>query len=243
MGENKVAYMEVRHYINLALRILPVMILAIVLFQLFNKTKNSAFFPIKNVQVYGAQHVDRDEIQSLILPSLDKGFFNVDVDYIRDRLQQSSWVANIFVRRHWPDRVEVAIIEKQVIAKWNNTSLLSTSGDIFEPPKETYPKNIPEFIAPEGLQMQMLEYYRAINRILVPLHAKISYLELTPYATWKVRMNNGILLQAGNRQLLAQLNHFVKVYPKIIGTREHDVEYVDLRYSNGIAVRWKDPNK
>jgi cell division septal protein FtsQ len=35
----------------------------------------------------------------------------------------------------------------------------------------------------------------------------------------------------------------VKVYPKIVGMHESDVEYIDLRYSNGIAVKWKGENK
>jgi cell division protein FtsQ len=235
--------MEVRQYINHVIRFLPVVVIGIVFLQLINKTNFSALFPVKNVRIYGIRHIDHEEVQSLIMPALDRGFFGVDVDFIRDRLQQLSWVGNIFIRRHWPDRIEVAIVEKEAVAKWNHVGLLSSAGDIFTPSKESYPKDIPDFLAPEGTQVQILQYYQAINRILLPLHAKISYLELTPYATWKVRMNNGLLLLVGNRQLLTELNHFVKVYPKIIGAREHDVESVDLRYSNGVAIRWKDPIK
>ena len=85
----------------------------------------------------------------------------------------------------------------------------------------------------------MLQYFYEINRLLKPLHAKISYLELTPYLTWKFKMNNGIMMQIGHKDILTRLNHFVKVYPKIVGDRAVDVEYIDLRYSNGVAVRWR----
>ena len=57
-----------------------------------------------------------------------------------------------------------------------------------------------------------------MNRLLTPLHAKISYLELTPYLTWKLTLDNGITLQIGHKDILTRLNHFVKVYPKIMGT-------------------------
>jgi cell division septal protein FtsQ len=38
---------------------------------------------------------------------------------------------------------------------------------------------------------------------------------------------------------LTRLSHFVKVYPKIIGERAAQVEYIDLRYQDGLAIRWK----
>jgi cell division protein FtsQ len=87
--------------------------------------------------------------------------------------------------------------------------------------------------------MFMLKYFNDINRLFAPLHAKISYLELTPYLTWKLRLNNGITMQMGHKDILTRLGHFVKVYPKIVGARAIDVDYIDLRYPNGLAVRWK----
>jgi len=39
---------------------------------------------------------------------------------------------------------------------------------------------------------------------------------------------------------LTHISHFVKVYPKIIGERANQVDYVDLRYSNGLAIHWKN---
>lgn len=210
-------------------------------FYTINRIDFSQYFPIKNVQVYGINRVDKQELQSLLDPLVNRGFFTVNVEYVRDRLLQMPWVAYTSVRRDWPDRLEIIVVEKTPIARWNDHSLLSEAGELFTPKQETYPAGLATFKGPEGKQILMLEYYKEINRLLVPLHARISTLELTPYSTWTLTLDNGVTLQAGHKDVLTRLDHFVKVYPKIVGNREADVEYVDLRYPNGVAIRWKTP--
>lgn len=207
-----------------------------------NQFKLSRQFPIKTVRIYGINHLDQAEIQDLLLPLVSQGFFTINVEYIRDRLLQMPWVSDLYVRRRWPDQVEITIVERHAAAEWNAASLLSRSGELFSPKYETYPVHLPKFVGPDGKQILMLQYFNDINRLLMPLHAKISYLELTPYLTWKLILDNGITLQTGHKDVLTRLNHFVKVYPKIVGSRAADVDYIDLRYSNGVAVRWKTAN-
>ncbi len=206
----------------------------------FNHINLAHYFPIKTVRVYGISRVDQQEVQTLLMPLVNRGFFTINVEYIRDRLLQMPWVADIFVKRAWPDKVEITVIEKNAIARWNDNSLLSHNGQLFSPKQETYPPNLPRFVGPSGKQMLMLTHYNQINRLLSPLHAKIAYLELTPYLTWKLTLDNGITLQMGHKDILTRLSHFVKVYPKIVGKRAAAVEYIDLRYPNGMAVRWKE---
>lgn len=199
----------------------------------------SRYFPIKTVHVYGLQHVDQTEVQNLLMPLVNHGFFSINVESIKDRLLQMPWVATIFVRRTWPDQVDVTIIEKNAVARWNDESLLSDGGELFSPNQNTYPAHLPLFKGPAGKQMMMLDYFNQMNRLFEPLHAKISYLELTPYLSWKLVLDNQITLQVGHKDILTRLGHFVKVYPKIVGARATDVDYIDLRYPNGIAVQWK----
>lgn len=205
----------------------------------FNRLSFSDAFPIKQVRVAGVKRLDRQEVKNLLLPLVSHGFFAIRIDAIRDRLVQLPWVADISVARAWPDQVNITIIEKEAVAKWGDQALLSTAGDVFSPRVETYPQGLPMLNAPLGKQIITLEYFAKINRLLLPLHAKISSLTLSPYATWTLQLDNGITLQLGHKDVLARLDEFVRVYPKIVGQRAGDVEYVDLRYPNGFAVKWK----
>lgn len=203
----------------------------------------SRYFPIQTVRVYGINHLDQREVQSMIAPLVDHGFFATNVEYIRDRMLQMPWVSDIFVRRNWPDQVNITVVEQNPIAQWNNQGLLSGNGVIFTPSRETYPRQLPHFVGPDGKHILMLEYANQMNRLLMPLHAKISYLEMTPYLTWKLILDNGVTIQIGHKDILTRLEHFVRVYSKVVGSRAAEVDSIDLRYSNGVAVRWKTPVK
>lgn len=203
------------------------------------RLQNTEYFPIKAVKIYGLSHVDHGAMQTLITPFVGKGFFAVNVDRLKETLLQMPWVADVMVRRLWPDQVMITVHEKKPIARWNDTSLLSAAGELFSPPIATYPPGLPEFTGPSGEQVSMSENYDKMNELLMPLHLKITQLALTPTLAWTLTLDNGIKLNLGHKDVLTRVNHFVKVYPEIVGNRGSDVEYIDLRYSNGVAVRWK----
>ncbi len=201
--------------------------------------KKSEYFPIRKVNVYGIQAMDRDDVQQIVTPLVNSGFFAVKVESVREKLLKMPWASQVTVRRVWPDQVDVTVSEKKPLARWNETSLLSESGELFKPALSSFPENLPEFVGPEGEQISMTKYYLLANQILAPLHFQITHFELVPQATWNMILSNGIKLVLSYKDILTQLEGFVKVYPKIIGDRGSQVEYIDLRYSNGFAVRWK----
>lgn len=200
--------------------------------------KSTHYFPISEVKISGVDH-DRQEMQKILMPLVKKGFFVVDVSQIKERLLQFPWVTEASVRRVWPNTIIIQVSEKKPLARWNRSGLLATSGEIFSPAKNTYPADLPQFIGPDGEQVQLLKFYNNLTSILAPLHFKISQLELTSTRSWSLILSNGMKLNIGYKDVLTRIGHFVKVYPKIVGERASEVDYIDLRYSNGMAVRWK----
>ena len=197
------------------------------------------YFPIKEVKIAGMQHVNHAEVQRLLIPLVNKGFFAVSVEHIKESLAQFPWVADASVRRVWPNQIIIQVAEKSPLARWNEDKLLSTSGELFSPTRDTYPVGLPQFIGPEGVQLKMMENYAQVKPLLAALQAKIIRFEMSPAHVWNLTLDNGIKLHIGHKDILTRVADFVKVYPKIIGDRASEVDSVDLRYSNGLAVRWK----
>ena len=205
-----------------------------------HSSHSSHYFPIKKVRIYGMKWTNQEEVKSILSPLVNQGFFALNVENIRDRLLQIPWLSDLYVRRIWPDQVEITMIERHPIAYWNEDSLLSDMGEIFTPQfNSNIPISLPKLAGPSGQHIYLMQNYKNMDRILSPLHVKISYLELTPDFTWKLVLDNGMVMHLGQTDGLVRLNHFVKVYSKIVGTKAANVDYVDLRYSNGVAVRWK----
>lgn len=220
--------------------ILLIGIFLIFVFQAHQVASETEYFPVKYVRIYGAQHVNHHELENILTPLVTHNFFTIDMELIRDRLRQFSWVEDVLIKRIWPDSVDIIITEHLPVARWHDGSMLSANGDLFSQGEYARPAELPLFEGPEGTQAMMLQYFNDFNRELSPLHVKITQLELTPYQMWRMRLNTGMRVQLGHKNMLTRLSQFVKVYPKIIGNKAKDVEYVDLRYPNGIAIRWKN---
>lgn len=201
--------------------------------------KKPTRFPIVDVKVFGATHLNRDQVQHFLKPLVQRGFFGIEIDEVKNRLLQEPWIAEVNVRRIWPNQVYINIIEKTPIAIWNETSLLSSKGELFNPGENNLPADLPQLIGPESKQLFMMENYFKIASVVKPLSFKITRLEWMSGQFWNLTLDNGIKITANNKDILTRLGHFVKVYQKIIGERANDVDYVDLRYSNGLAVKWK----
>ena len=223
-------------------RVLGLILLCGVIF-LITRLSLFSYFPINTVKIYGLNNTSHNEIKKLLINDVHNDFFHIDVGVIKQKILQLPWAEQVIVQRHWPNEIDVTVIERKPFALWNKHQLLSTRGDVFTPSSLANYTLLPHFVGPVGMQVLMLAYYHEINRLLLPIHLQIQQLELKPYAMWRVILNNGIVVHAGHQDAVQRFTRFVNVYSKIIADKANDVEYVDLRYSNGIAISWKKRTK
>ncbi|HKU69542.1 MAG TPA: cell division protein FtsQ/DivIB, partial [Burkholderiales bacterium] len=54
---------------------------------------------------------------------------------------------------------------------------------------------------------------------------------------WQLKLHNGLTLELGREDIEARLSRFVALHDRTIGRLERRIDYVDLRYANGFAVR------
>ena len=199
-------------------------------------------YPIRVVKVEGQfVHASRDKIQQSLLPLIGHGFFALDLEAIRDQLLAMPWVKHAAVRRIWPDRLAIRIDEKQVLARWGDSQLLTVAAQLFVPDRGTMPQQLVQLQGPRGLHAKVLESFQRMQQVLVPVKLAIVRLELTEPGAWRVWLSNGVRLELGKKHPFQRLTRFIRVYPRLfVGVPTGSVEYVDLRYSNGMAVRWRD---
>ena len=61
--------------------------------------------------------------------------------------------------------------------------------------------------------------------------------QLTPRRAWQVKLDSGPTLELGRHDIEARLAQFVAVHARTVGTLNRHIDYIDLRYPNGFAVR------
>jgi len=197
-------------------------------------------FPFNKVKVYGINEITQDELKNTILPFMQHGFFAINIEALHDKITQNPWVSHVVVKRKWPDELQITLTERQPVANWNHHALLSGNGELFTPSSQSHYKDLPLLVGPPNQHVVMLRYLQNINRLLNPIHVRIRQLDLNAYATWKLTLDNGIVLYVGYKDVLARINQFVKVYSTLQSTEKGTIASVDLRYPNGMAVKWAE---
>lgn len=216
-------------------------LLVLTLFLAWLKLAHPILFPIRTVKIVGSNtHIDQTTLRTTILPFVQNGILLLDTANLQDQLQRLPWVYSAAVSRVWPDTLVISLQEQQAIARYNNSALLNVQGELFTLGSTPIPTNLPLFIAPLGQQNLVLQNYQRMLAILTPLALNIAVLNLDVRQSWRLQLNNGIVLLLGKTEPLKRLQSFVTAYPQIVGAKSALVNYIDLRYPQGMAIGYKN---
>ncbi|MDR5172345.1 cell division protein FtsQ/DivIB [Methylobacillus sp. Pita2] len=193
-------------------------------------------FPLKEVRVEGTlEHVTREQIKLIADRHLQGNFFTVDVVKARDAFQKLPWARKVSVRKRWPDRLEVVIEEQRELARWGNIALVNTYGELFHAASDS---DLPVFYGPGDGVAEVAKQYGVYSQILgtgTGMH--IAQLALTPRRAWQIKTSNGMVIELGREEMETRLQKFASVYGQTLGGLKVAINYADLRYPNGFAVR------
>lgn len=197
--------------------------------------------PVNTVRIESQlKRVDQHAVREAVLPYVEAGILRLDVDGIRTGLESIPWVAHASVRRSWPDRVIVQIEEHQAAARWGESMLLSREGVVFQPASVEPFSSLPAFSGPEKSEQLVMKRYQEMEKLLEPVGMHIEQLRLDERRAWQLSLHNGLKLLIGRDDVYARLLRFARFYPQALQPRLADIEQVDLRYTNGFAVRWRN---
>lgn len=206
---------------------------------------HSPLLPLRHLELQGGlTHVTREHAQAAASSGAVGTFFSVDLDAVRRAFESLPWVRKVEVRRLWPDRIQVSIEEHVALARWGTDTparrLVNTHGEVFE---GELPEGVrlPLFAGPVGSAQEVTRRYAAFRQALAPLQVEPRQVLLSPRYSWQLRLSNGLTLELGRDQLKEpvplRLARFVAVYAQTLGSLNRRLEYVDLRYPGGFALR------
>jgi cell division protein FtsQ len=227
---------------NAAASALYALALVLVLYAAGTVLVHSPVFALRSIRIQGElAHVTRGQIVDALQGQVSGTFFTVDVEAIRSMFQGIPWVRRAEVRRRWPDRLEVALEEQVALARWGQASegrLVNVHGEVFAGQIDG---ELPRFAGPAGSAQEVARRYALFRELLAPLALEPHTVALSQRLSWQLRLSNGLTLQLGRDSdkdpLQERLARFVEAYPGAVGHLPRRLDYVDLRYPNGFALR------
>jgi len=179
-------------------------------------------------------------LESVVREELAGTFFTLDLDRAGSALSRVPWVRSVALRRQWPRRLEIDVVEHEPLARWNDAGLVDTHGEVFN---ADWDGELPQFSGPVGHSASIAARYREWSAMLAPLGMSICTLALSPRGGWEIRAadaTGSLTMELGRDDPAGRLARFVAAHDRTIGalarTGRH-IEQVDLRYRNGFAAR------
>jgi len=195
--------------------------------------------PFKSVSIQGEfQYLDRADVERRVEDYLDGGFVSLDMDNLRAAINELPWVADVAIRRQWPDILHIQVTEQSPLAHWGDKAFVNLQGDVFVPAKALDVASAIYLNGPEGSSYAVVEQYLALRSSAVNLPIRLKVLTLNQYGEWHIKFDDGLDLELGSEAIAQRWQRFVKHYSRVVAQKKP--QRIDMRYEHGFAVRWSD---
>ncbi len=201
------------------------------------------WLPIDRIRLQGSfEHVDRQELKRRLDPYLGQGFFTVDIKGLQQRIDDLPWVRESRVRRVWPNGLQLRVIERQPVARFDDRRLLDSNGELFTADARQF-MDLPLVHGYAEESREVLEHYARLKPRFTALGLEIREWVEDDKGALRLRLDNDMELRIGSRNRDSRIAQFLAVWPKYIKPQQELISAIDFRYSNGFAVAWKKPKE
>lgn len=197
--------------------------------------------PIRAITIEGPfQRVTALQIEEAISEQLVDGFFSVNLQQIQQHVVALPWINAANVGRRWPGRIEINVTEQVPAAIWGESGLLNTDGELFVANARHVPAELPRLSGPDDQASVVAKRYLRMREQLIPIGLDVRKVHVDARGAWEMTLQNGVNVRFGRKNVAARTTLFLEVAAGIVSSREAEIDHVDMRYSNGFTIGWKN---
>ncbi|MES2625589.1 MAG: cell division protein FtsQ/DivIB [Pseudomonadota bacterium] len=192
---------------------------------------------IENVVIEGEMNfVSEDEIKDTVSRFVSESLVALDLETLKQELEMLPWISRVAVQREWPDKLIINVEEELAIARWRDSELLNQQGQIFVPEEIQGLLNLPRLSGPVNSEKEVMEQYQKFNQLMYPLGVRIRDLSMNDRGALTMLLTNGVKVKLGKDDVLERVRRLVTFMESRYSSDLLNMESIDLRYTNGIAV-------
>ncbi|MDX1696346.1 MAG: FtsQ-type POTRA domain-containing protein [Ketobacteraceae bacterium] len=197
-------------------------------------------FPITAVKVSGSfQYLNEKKLQKTLVKHLTANYFNVNLLEVREAAEALPWIEKAWVKKEWPGTVLIKVEERVAIANWGKGQFISQHQEIFSSDEIAHIEQLPTFYGIDEYAPLMVNRYNEVRSELEPLGLSVKTMKLEDRFSWRVTLQDGLRLVIDEVDFMKKLERFVELYRKMPSIDRSYMEQADLRYENGLAIKWK----
>ena len=196
--------------------------------------------PIDSINVSGdLKRVSIKSIDSHTDNILNKGFISFSASEVKKKIELLDWVQSAEIIRMWPNKIDIRIKEESLLGIWNDNLILNSSGKLYVVDQRSIPENIPRLNGPQGSERDVMNLFIKIDTLLTGRGLYLEALTLDVRGSWSFTIKPKIEIKLGKTEIDQKLERFFLALDQSLLAKINKVSYIDLRYSEGLAVSWK----
>ena len=217
-----------------------VAVIGMTLFGIWRSGQGQNFCALKTVQIQSRfEHLSAEQIRAAIKSELAAGFFGLDLVAVRSQLKALPWVAQVEVRKHWPDRVMIRLTERTAIARWRADDLLDANGEVFHVSGAGAMHGLVHLSGPDARRQELIQFYRNSEPTLRNLSLHMTKARFSKRGALTVQLSDASKIILGREQQMPRWQRFVENLPTLRAKNQGlRLLEIDLRYTNGLAARF-----
>ncbi|MGD9543284.1 MAG: cell division protein FtsQ/DivIB [Methylocystis sp.] len=205
--------------------------------ELYDVAARAVGFPISAVTITGQTRLNERELLEAAGVGPRNSLPFLDATAVRERLMRVPLVKTARVMKLYPDRLVIAIEERQPSALWQRdgrVAVISEDGVPIDELRDQRYLGLP-FVVGEGAQKRLLEFHMLLSKAGDLAH-RIKAGVLVAGRRWNFEMTNGVTVKlpeigpAAALETLARLQREARILDK-------DVMFIDLRIPDRVSVR------
>ena len=185
----------------------------------------------------GLVYISKQDLINKVDKLSSKEWFDVDTDSIENYLHSVKGVDYTLVKKVWPSTLVIYLYDHKPVAYWNNDEILLDNMDIITPQVFSYDGELPYIESSDKDNKDYIyETYQELNNIAKQNGTEIIKIYYSGNQ-FSLLFANDLKVVLGSKKLTSRLELFFKSYKKV--KDYHSIEYFDMRYSDGFAVKYR----
>ncbi|MBD9369470.1 cell division protein FtsQ/DivIB [Xanthomonas sp. XNM01] len=223
--------------------LLAVALVALPVVAVLNGWVGAERWPLSRLRVTGEfERVPAEALRAVVAPHARRGYFAVRLDDAQHAVERLPWVERAQVRKAWPDVLEIHVVEHRPFARWGEDRLLSERGQLFPRPDGSDGARLPQLGGPDARSAEVVELYNRSRAMFMPLGYDVVELGMDARGSWSLTLDNGLRVVVGRDDAQARLERFARLLPQLLTQQQRQIARADLRYTNGFALIWGQPD-
>jgi len=195
--------------------------------------------PVRIVRVSGdLTAAERVAVEAAVMRRLSGGLLGLSLDDVVESVIALTWPRDVRARREWPGVVDVSVTKDAIVARWGAGGALNSAGEVITG-AEVPDASLPLINCATASGARAMQIFQMLGQVLADTPLKIAAIEEDALGEWQVTFTNNLTVSLGHEDLLKRVERFDRVFRNVINDRVDEVDHVDARYHNGVAVNWR----